>query len=79
MKDTTTKAAPVYWTGTPPELCDLCCRPLGNTFVDGATKPQGRWGCLDLKCHRVHGVGVGTGKGQVYRRQDDGRWLKTEG
>lgn len=79
MTDSTQGVRPVYWTGQAPIHCDLCARPLGNTFVDGATKPQGRWGSLDLKCHRVHGVGIGAGKGQVFRKQDDGRWLKIEG
>jgi hypothetical protein len=74
-------AAPraVYWLGTPPTICDLCQRPLADTFIDGAVKPQGSWGNLDLACHRKFGVGLGTGKGQMYKRQADGRWLKTEG
>lgn len=72
---TTTAPIPIYWMRTDPEVCDLCHRPLGNTFVDGATKPQGRCGVLDLRCHREHGVG----RGQLYRRQGDGRWLQTEG
>jgi hypothetical protein len=80
MSDTKPKAAaPVYWIGPVPANCQMCDRPLGNTMVDAATRPQGRWGILDLKCHRIHGVGVGVGKGQVYAKQDDGRWLKIEG
>lgn len=70
---------PVYWKGSDPVHCDLCQRPLGNSFIDGAVKPQGSWAILDLKCHRIHGVGLGTGKGQLFQRQADGRWLKTEG
>jgi hypothetical protein len=80
MKETTTtKPSPVYWMGPVPQACDMCGRPIGDTFIDGATRPQGRWGNLDLRCHRMHGVGIGTGKGQLYTKQDDGRFLKTEG
>lgn len=73
--------APVgkYWMGSTPTNCDLCQRPFGDTMIDGAVKPQGSWGLLDLGCHRMHGVGLGTGRGQMYRRQADGRWLKVEG
>jgi hypothetical protein len=69
----------VYWIGTVPAVCDLCHQPLGATFVDGATAPQGRWGILDLRCHRRFGYGIGRGRGQMYRKQADGRWLKVEG
>lgn len=71
---------PVYWRGSTPVKCDLCDQPLdGKKFVDGSTKPQGTWGILDLRCHRIHGNGLGTGRGQLYERQDDGRYLKIEG
>lgn len=79
VEKTTTRPAPRYWTGTTPRSCDLCQQPLTTSFIDGATKPQGRWGCLCLKCHRIHGYGLGTGKGQMYRKQADERWLKVEG
>jgi hypothetical protein len=69
---------PVYWISEPPAVCELCGQKIKETFADARTV-QGPWGSLDLKCLRIHGVGVGKGKGQVYRRQDDGRWLKVEG
>jgi hypothetical protein len=73
---------PVYWIGNP-VACDLCRKPFGEAvgvkIVDGRLAVTGSWGILDLGCHRTHGVGVGTGKGQVYERQTDGRWLKVEG
>lgn len=77
----TTLARPaVYWKGPLPVTCDMCGEPFaGRKFVDGATKPKGRWGIMGLGCHRVHGLGLGTGKGQLYERQDDGRYLKIEG
>jgi hypothetical protein len=68
---------PVYWAGAV-SACEYCKRPIGNTMVDGRLR-TGPWAVLDLRCHREHGVGVGVGKGQVYKRQEDGRWLKVEG
>lgn len=68
-----------YWVGDAPATCDLCGLPIEKTFVDGRIAAGGQWGNMDLRCHRVYGVGVGTGNGQVYVKQDDGRFMKTEG
>lgn len=72
------KGAPVYWVAEPPKLCDVCREPIRKTFADAKTR-NGAWGKLDLKCLRIHGIGTGKGKGQLYRLQDDNRWLKVEG
>jgi hypothetical protein len=56
----------------------LCKVKLADTFIDGKTS-YGPWGNLCPACHARHGVGLGTGKGQRYQRQPDGRWLKTQG
>jgi hypothetical protein len=69
---------PRYWQGSPPAACDLCGKPITTTFIDGATK-RGAWANLCLRCHREIGRGVAPGDGQMYQRQDDGRWLKTGG
>lgn len=63
------------WMGSKPVSCDLCKQPLTNTFVDGRTK-LGPWGMLCKPCHNTHGVGLGTGKGQAYRRVGD-QWIDT--
>lgn len=69
----------LYWHGTTPEACDICKQALKAVFVDAKTR-NGPWGMLCPGCHRVHGVGVGTGLGQRYvRQQSDGRWMKTIG
>lgn len=58
-----------------PTHCDLCGDPFNTehqpknnppVFIDGATKFGGRWGDLCPRCHSVHGIGLGTGKGQKY-------------
>jgi hypothetical protein len=69
---------PVYWISEPPDRCDICGKLIHFTFIDGATS-RGPWANMDLACHRMHGRGIGPGRGQMYRRQDDGRWLKVEG
>ena len=66
------------WAGLVPLNCDLCHGVIGSTFVDGRTT-QGPWGCLCPQCHSRYGVGLGTGRGQRYDKQADGRWLKTAG
>lgn len=71
-------AAEKYWMGTPPGVCDLDEKPLVEEFVDGKTR-MGPWGNMCPDCHRMYGFGIGVGRGQRYRKQPDGRWLKTEG
>jgi hypothetical protein len=46
-----------------------------GTFVDGKTR-QGPWGLLCWLCWRGQGFALGTGTGQRYVQQPDGRWLK---
>jgi hypothetical protein len=67
-----------YWMGHIGQTDDF-----GNTiqdeFVDGKTR-MGPWGIMTPTAWRAHGVGrFGTGFGQRYQKQDDGRWLKVEG
>lgn len=56
------------WYGSKPE-CQIC----GNDnptpeFVDGRTR-MGPWALMCLSCHKTHGVGLGTGKGQKYNAE----------
>ncbi len=55
------------WNGNWPASCDFCCDDLQATelFVDGRTR-MGPWALMCPECHDLHGVGVGTGKGQAY-------------
>jgi hypothetical protein len=68
----------VYWTGPAPTQCDICTAPITDAFIDGKTR-MGPWANMCRKCHVHLGVGLGTGKGQHYVKQPDGRWLKTQG
>lgn len=71
-------AEPVYWMGEIPTACPICGAKMHHKMVDARLR-QGSWATIDLKCHAEHGVGTGVGKGQVYEKQPDGRWLKIEG
>lgn len=71
---------PVTWMGVVVPTCDTCPRPIVSVFYDMKTK-QGPWGCLCTDC-AFHGDGVaqlGTGLGQRYEKQADGKWIKTGG
>lgn len=72
------------WRGTWPAECDICMyfndgvkTDLRNVpyFVDGATR-QGPWALMCPECHAMHGVGLGTGRGQKY---DSKTLVKLEG
>lgn len=48
------------------ERCDICKMELGNCdFVDGKTR-LGPWANMCLDCYKLLGIGLGTGKGQLY-------------
>lgn len=51
-------------------ICQLCGKKLGLEFVDGRTKMDSRWAIMCVPCHRTYGLGLGTGYGQQYRRED---------
>jgi hypothetical protein len=57
------------WLGSWPANCDLCGVPLNTEtitfFVDGRTDTS-HWALMCPYCHRLHGDGIGTGRGQKY-------------
>ena len=55
------------WMGPRPAQCDVCSTDLEEQeyWVDGVTM-MGPWGNMCPACHRSHGRGLGTGKGQKY-------------
>lgn len=67
------------WISPPPKQCDLCRAAIRTVFVDGRMHRATTWAIMCIDCHAVHGVGLGTGKGQEYARQADGRFVKTKG
>jgi hypothetical protein len=68
----------IYWTGTLPDLDDFGV-PYKNIMIDGKTK-NGQWANMTEQSFRNYGYGqLGTGWGQMYEKQPDGRWLKIKG
>jgi hypothetical protein len=75
-------ADPVYFVN-PPANCDTCEEPVGKKFYDAACLIQGRRIAASI-CPTCFNFGpglgkLGTGLGQEYTRQPDGRFLKTGG
>jgi len=66
-----------YWVGHVPGKDDFGI-PIIDVFYDGKTR-AGPWAFMTPAAFANYGVGLGTGRGQKYERQADGRWLKTEG
>jgi hypothetical protein len=68
----------VYWPGELSPNDDFGV-PYKNIMFDAKTK-NGPWANMTEKSFRNHAVGLlGTGFGQMYEKQPDGRWLKIKG
>lgn len=72
---------PKYWIGRIRDTDDFGV-PIENIFYDAKTI-RGPWAIMapaSFERHRITRDGsLGTGLGQRYERQPDGRWLKTGG
>ena len=67
-----------YWSGHVGKSDDFG-DIIENVIIDGKTK-FGPWGLMTLKSWKKYGVDrLGTGFGQKYEKQPDGKWLKIEG
>lgn len=66
---------------SPPEKCDSCGVDLRERwfFVDGRIRESGEWRDMCSRCFFATGARIGWGKGQLYQRQADGRWLLVGG
>ena len=52
---------------------------IKDEIIDGATK-LGPWALMTPKSWKIHGHGkLGTGLGQRYKKQKNGKWLKVQG
>lgn len=67
----------VYWLGDVGETDDFGVK-ITDTIIDGATM-MGPWALMTPKTFARYGRGLGLGRGQKYRKQEDGKWLKIEG
>jgi hypothetical protein len=66
---------------SPPEKCDSCGVDLRERwfFVDGRVRGSGEWRDMCSQCFFTTGARIGRGKGQLYQRKADGRWLLVGG
>lgn len=78
MRQPSRMRQPRYWTGPAPVHCDLCNAEITDTFYD-AGLPRGPWGFFCNDCFTQNALKLGTGYGQKYEKQADGKWLKTGG
>lgn len=67
----------IIWIGDKPEKCDICSQPIGNAFVDGKVINSG-WAIMCEQCFLTHGIGLGTGVGQLYEKKETD-FVKTGG
>lgn len=58
--------------------CDICGEEFKDEFTNGKTA-MGPWANMCPPCYKRHGRGIGTGLGQKYQKQADGKWLKVAG
>jgi hypothetical protein len=66
-----------YWLGHPPGV-DSFGKTIYDVFIDGKTT-EGPWAFMTPLSFELYGMGLGTGLGQKYKKQDDGKWLKIGG
>jgi hypothetical protein len=68
----------IYWVGDLGTHDDFGV-PYKNLMFDAKTK-NGQWANMTEQSFRNYGHGtLGTGYGQMYEKQPDGRWLKIKG
>lgn len=68
-----------FYTGPLPKSCDCCGASLAELFYD-KRMPCGRWANVCWGCFSLESDGrLGTGQGQKYRKQPDGRFRKVDG
>lgn len=67
----------VYWCGDPGDTCQISGEPFDGVMYDART-PYG-WANICQNVFTRHGCRLGTGFGQKYELQNNGRWMKTAG
>lgn len=59
--------------------CDFCGKECGKELYDARTRFRA-WAVMDSECFAKCGVGLGTGYGQRYEKDEkSGKYFKVEG
>ena len=58
------------WNSEVPIRCELCKGKITDEFIDGNTT-YGSWALMCPTCHWAYGKGLGTGRGQRYKKKGD--------
>jgi len=78
IKETIREEKEKYWMGHVSDKDDFS-DSIKNEFIDGKTQ-MGPWALMTPKSWKQYGFRkLGTGYGQRYKKQSDGKWLKVEG
>lgn len=67
----------VIFSGAPKQ-CDICKGEFSGVMFDARTR-QGPWGCLCGSCFRNENGKLGTGLGQKYLTNSQGKWELSNG
>lgn len=60
--------------------CDICKTKItGRHMVDGKLSDSFEFGLMCAQCHNKKGNGFGEGKGQLFTKLLNGKWLMTLG
>jgi hypothetical protein len=79
MEGETITREPIHWMGSIETKCQLSGRKLTTEFVDGRVPGMSSWAIMHPAWFKSRGGKLGTGRGQRYQKQPNGRWLKVEG
>ena len=69
------------FSGSSPQACDLCGRDLTvrKYYLNARHRGKLLWSNMCSQCFLGVGEGIGWGKGQLFSRQPDGKWLQVGG
>lgn len=59
----------------PPKECDVCHSQLDTALYDAKTI-YGSWAYLCTDCFNTLGIGLGIGRGQCYKKDADGDYIR---
>lgn len=68
----------IFWLSDIPSHCQVTRMEITDEFVDGRI-PDNSWALMHPQAHIFYGKGIGAGKGQRYKKREDGKWVKIDG